>query len=791
MKRPGLSAGYIAAALVLLGLLVWLTIAAPPTLTNLLPWPLFIALIIFTDLFGVHLAGGIVSLLPMTTLAAYLVMGQVPTAWAAFVAALVQAVFRFRWAERSRVAPLTSILQGAMMAGANAVAHTSSVLVGGAVFRALQGETPLTAVAPRDVVPLVSFALAYLSTNHVAFVPALAARGEESLHDYLRSLPSLLFYEGSPLILSPLMAMIYTQLGVAPFLLFALAMIVASLVTRSLAQTSDRLERRVQELRALQAVGQALSANIEVDAVVSAVYDEVGRLMPARNFYVALYDPQTDEVSFPLSVEEGEPVEWPSRRTGSGLTEYVLRSAEPLLIRGDIKTKLEELNVDSLGREAECWLGVPVLVADEARGVIAVQSYEAADAYDVSHQEVLTTIASQAGVAIQNARLYARTDEALARRLQELRSILRTAREGILLLDADWHVMAVNRALADLVGVAQLQLPEHLLDPPQGAGDQSLIELLGYDEETLQADCQRWCDGTETGADGARNRTVVTRLASGRDVERTLTPVRSQEGTISGWLLVLRDVTEQIELGRMKDDLTQMLVHDLRSPLTVLENSFLLMEEAFAENDAELFGTLTGMAQRSSDRMSNLVSSLLDVNRLESAELELTRVAVDVGKLLDETVTQLSPLAASAEIETEVTVAQDLPPLLVDAGLIRRVLSNLVDNSLKFTPTRGCIRVWARLDPDSRGRHLLIGVTDEGPGIPEEERQRVFEKFHQVPTVRGRRSGTGLGLHFCKLAVEAHGGRIWVENALSEAASEQVGTTFVMTLPTASSEVSA
>jgi signal transduction histidine kinase len=782
--RRNVSVGYVVTGAVTLGLLVWLTIASPPALKDLLPGMLFGALIVFTDVFGVPLVGGVVSLLPMTTVAACLVIGPIPSGWAAFLGAVVHAELRYRWADRLQLPRMTKIWDVVTIGAANAMAHTASVLVGGAIYRLLGGEIPLVALSVSDALPLASFALTYLFVNHLAFVPAFAARGRETLRHYVRSLPNLVFYEGSPLVLAPLMALIYTRLGVVLFVIFALSVVVASLITRSLAQTSQRLQRRVNELRGLQAVGQALSSSLDIEAVVLAIYDQVARLMPARNFYVSLYDSRVDEVSFPLAVERGERVRWRSRHTGSGLTEYVLQSGNPLLLRGDVEARLTDLGVESIGRLAECWLGVPILAADEVLGVIAVQSYDTADAYDRSHQRVLTTIAAQAAVAIQNARLYARTDEALALRVQELDSILRTAREGILLLDRDWRVVAANRAAASLLHIAQLELSGRNLDTPGEDGDQPLIELLGYDVEALESDCQelamREADGESV------KQAIVTLEASGRHVERTLAPVRSQEEVITGWLLVLRDVTEEIELGRLKDDMTDMLVHDLRSPLTVLDNSFLLMQDAFVDNDAELFSTLAEMAQRSSDRMLGLVNDLLDVSELESGELELSFDAIEPLTLLEETAAQIAPLADSADISIRVSAPASLPLLHVDVGLTRRVLNNLVDNAVKFAPSGSRIRLWGRSDPEYGPDHLLLGVSDEGPGIPQEEQEKLFEKFHRVSSVRGRRSGSGLGLSFCKLAIEAHGGSIWVESPSAEVGSPESGSTFLLTLPVAS-----
>jgi signal transduction histidine kinase len=283
---------------------------------------------------------------------------------------------------------------------------------------------------------------------------------------------------------------------------------------------------------------------------------------------------------------------------------------------------------------------------------------------------------------------------------------------------------------------------------------------------------------------------IVTLADSGRHVERTLTPVRGEKGSITGWLLVLRDVTEEIELARLKDDMTHMVVHDLRSPLTVLENSFPLMEEAFAQRDQEFFSLVVGMAQRSGERMLTLVDDLLDISELESDQLELAREAVDVSSLLRESIAQFSSLAASAQVTLETSITPGLPALHVDPGLIARVLSNLLDNAIKFTPNGGRVQLWARAGDRTAPDYVLIGVKDEGPGIPKEEQNRLFEKFYRAPSVsvKGRRTGSGLGLAFCKLAVEAHGGEIWLKSPSNEAetAKEGPGSTFVMSLPSVS-----
>lgn len=764
----------IAAAIIVLATLVGLTVADPPGREALLPGLLFLLLVVFTHTFGVPLAGGRASLLPTTTVAAYLVLGLVPAGWVAFLGALLHGGVRYRWARALEERPPTGLGAAAILAMANAVLQAASTLAAGAVYQWRGGKIPFAGVTWREGTILVPLALTYLAVNLLLAGLYLAMQGREPLKNYLRSLHQVLLFEAWPLIFAPLMALIYNRLDLFQFLLMALAIVVASLVTRNLSLARQRLERRVQELHSLQAVGQALSASLDLDTILTAVHTQVARLMPARNFYAALYDPEIDEVSFPLAFENGERVRWRSRRAGNGLTEYVLRSRKPLLIRQDYEAALEALGIAKIGRPATSWLGVPILAGAEALGVLAVQSFSE-EAYDISHQEVLVTIAAQAAVAIQNARLYARTDEALARRIRELDSILRTTHEGILLFDRDQRILAANRALADFVGAAQLELFGRSLHSPLSEGEPPILSLVQYTPAALEADCRALAQGEPD----LKREEIVLAGPPEKHVKRTLAPVHDREGEISGWLLVLRDITEERELAQLREEMTNMLIHDLRSPLTVLISGLELIRMEVAGGNMEAVGEVMALARQGGERMLRLVNNLLDISRLESGQMPVNLQPVEVRPLLQEVADRLALPAEQAGITLEIAAEPGLPPLLADPYLLDRVVHNLLDNAIKFTPDGGQVRLWARLDPQHEPASLLIGVTDTGPGIPLHAQSRLFQKFQQIDPEAGRRRGTGLGLPFCKRAVEAHGGQIWVESETGK------GSTFVMRLPVA------
>ncbi|MBN1179896.1 MAG: GAF domain-containing protein [Anaerolineae bacterium] len=773
MNRQRLSVyAYLTPGVAVLGVLIALTLASPPAISQLLPTFLFCGLIAFTDIFGVRLPAGAVSLLPMTTVAAYLVTGLVPSGWAAFVGTLVYGAVRAYWSEALGFPPPTQFIRFLSLLAINATMHAGSILVGGAVFQALGGDVPLAAITADNLPPLMALSLSFLAFNYLVAGVVITLRSRSDLKGYVQSLPHLLFYEGAPLIFAPTVALIYTRIGIVQFILFSALIVVTSLITRSLSLTSRRLERRVQELGSLQAIGHVLSSSLNVDTILAAIHTQVALLMPARNFYVALYDPETSEVSFPLAFEDGQRVTWRSRQAGSGLTEYILQTRQPLLIRRDVAATLERIGINQIGKPAAAWLGVPILADQEPIGIIAIQSYTIPGAYDTSHQEVLVTIAAQAALAIQNARLYERTDEALARRVQELASILYTASEGILLLDTDYRILAANRALADFLGMAQAEMAHQHLGADNAEAALPLLTAIGVGSlQTLDQVCR---DAAEN--DVQHKQIIVVPGSPERHLERTLTPVRDRNGLTTGWLFVFRDISEEIELARLREDMMHMLVHDLRSPLAVLQGSLDMMEIAIKEGKFDDVAFMEQLARRGSERMLRLVNELLDISKLESGEVPIRPEAVDPESLLREIATRLSPLAQKEGVTLDMRTPSGLPHLYVDVKFIERALQNLVDNAIKFTSDAGTVELWADTDPQN-DRALLLGVADTGPGIPPHELPRLFEKFQQT-SVSGRRVGTGLGLPFCKLAVEAHGGRIWVESEVGK------GTTFIMQLPT-------
>ena len=222
-------------------------------------------------------------------------------------------------------------------------------------------------------------------------------------------------------------------------------------------------------------------------------------------------------------------------------------------------------------------------------------------------------------------------------------------------------------------------------------------------------------------------------------------------------------------LERLRDDLTHMVVHDLRNPLAVIWNFLDILEFHEAHKLSASTQTLVTVARRSAEDLLNMIGSILDVSKMGAGEMKLHREPCDLDALTRAVLATTQPLPGNRTVTLDAPESSLTVP--ADVGLIRRVLQNLLSNALKYTPAGGDVRI---VVTSSRGE-IRVAVTDTGPGIAPEYHQRIFEKFGQVED-RTNRLGTGLGLAFCKLAIEAHGGRIGVESEVGK------GSTFWLAL---------
>ncbi|MHB0939676.1 MAG: hybrid sensor histidine kinase/response regulator [Armatimonadota bacterium] len=235
----------------------------------------------------------------------------------------------------------------------------------------------------------------------------------------------------------------------------------------------------------------------------------------------------------------------------------------------------------------------------------------------------------------------------------------------------------------------------------------------------------------------------------------------------------LQESYEQLRaLEQYKDDLTHMLVHDLRTPLTSILSGLMTMEGLGELN--ELQQEMLTMGIQGGQVLLDMINDLLDISKMEDGSLKLSREPLEPEGMAALALQQVRALAAGKELQLIADVEPGLPVIRADRDKLARTLVNLLGNACKFTPDGGTITFAIRALDNA----VRFSVSDTGEGIPAESFERIFDKFGQVETRKaGHKHSTGLGLTFCKMIVELHGGRIWVESELGQ------GSTFFFTLP--------
>lgn len=436
----------------------------------------------------------------------------------------------------------------------------------------------------------------------------------------------------------------------------------------------------------------------------------------------------------------------------------VLAERRPLVVQA-ADTRTADLEERKLLRH-EGKATVLILPLIHANHVIAVARLysEAPRQFAPSDLSIALSLGGQAATALFNAQAFQKVIDSRDR----LAAILDSTREGVLVIDANGVISLVNPRVEELWGLPinsllNQQVTVILDDPAIG-----FAEKLGFKRDDIEELLLTLRAGLALPITKAQYPVQSPKL---RYIERTGAPVLDQFARAIGWVFILRDITEERDLQQVRNTLANMIVHDLRSPLTaMLTGLSLIRDRVPTEQKTPLIQQSVDIAIRSTNKMIGLVNTLLDISRMETGEMSLNRGAVTLHPLVEEVLGDLMPLANDHGLVLINDVPPDLPTLVADRDKLSRVFTNLVDNALKFSPAGGQVSVRAEVPTNGHTTpRIICSVLDSGPGIPEEYRERVFDRFIQIEGQSGRRQGTGLGLTFCKMAVEAHGGNIWVE----------------------------
>jgi len=441
---------------------------------------------------------------------------------------------------------------------------------------------------------------------------------------------------------------------------------------------------------------------------------------------------------------------------GEGIVGHAAREGRGVVV-ADVSVDKYFRDTDKIvGVEVRAILVAPIQSQGRVIGVLEAIN-PIAKSFDPDALLVMTGIGGLAGSTIQNSQLFERLQAAH----QRYRELFDDSIDPMLITDWEGRILEANRQAVMLSG--------YTVDALHALSIDHLHEVnwnkTGMEFETLREN--RTCSYESS---------LHKQDESHIPVEVHARRVEFEEADSVQW--ILRDITERKELDGLRDDLTSMIYHDLRSPLANIVSSLDILYTMVPEKDRETVLSILKIAENSTERIQRLVSSLLDVNRLESGQPVADQKVVNPLALIEGAVMDMESVTHGRRQALVISVNGNLPSIWVDEDMARRVLINLMENSSKFTPTGGELEIGARHEGD----WVHMWVKDNGPGVSTIDQDRIFDKFTRLRGSANKSAGLGIGLAFCRLAVQGHGGRIWLESDTGK------GAAFHFTFPVATAE---
>ncbi|MCY3887790.1 MAG: response regulator [Chloroflexi bacterium] len=531
---------------------------------------------------------------------------------------------------------------------------------------------------------------------------------------------------------------------------------------------ADERDLEIAALRErLSRLGEAslrITEDLDLDAVLNRVLEGARLLTGASRGGLTVIDDAGRLEQFVSSglTEEAHRgfVELPG---GEELFAYLSSLPEPLRV-ADFRAHSEALGLPEIGPPLGplgSFLGAPIRIQSARVGNLYLSDKEGEAGFTREDEDTLVLFASQAALAIANARRHREEQRARA----DLETLIDTSPVGVAVFDAGTGApLSFNREMRRIV--------EGLRDP--GQPPEELLEVVS---------CRR-ADGREvslrefpmaqllSAAETVRAEEFVISVPDGRSVTAVVnaTPIRSEEGTVQSMVVTMQDMTPIEEGERLRADFLAMVSHELRAPLTSIKGAATTILDAVTDLDPALVRQFVRIMGDQADHMHALVSDLLDVARIETGALPVHPEPAELAPLVERARNAFSGGGNRLAIDVE----PDLPLVLADRRRIVQVLVNLLANAARHSPPDSVIRVSAARSE----LHVAVVVSDEGRGIPGEQLPHLFRTFSGGrPEEPG--GDTGLGLAICKGIVEAHGGRIWAESD-----GPGLGARFTFTLPT-------
>jgi len=512
---------------------------------------------------------------------------------------------------------------------------------------------------------------------------------------------------------------------------------------------------RLEQFELLLEAGRLLSSKLEIAELLTTVMGLSAKVVHAETASLLLVDPVSDELYFHVAL--GLPAELSDLRLkmGEGICGVVAETARPLIIN-DVRNdpRWSSKVDDSSGFITRSILAVPILVKERCIGVVEAINHIDGDFTEDDHR-TLESFASQAGVAIENARLFASLQQERAK----LSTVFNEMSDAALLSDRTGEVLMANNAARRFIG--QDSLGARVEDFLGGGQTDPPLETL------LSSD--RKMHGFEALREEPQRLVLAGTSSAVRD---------SRDGAVTGRVLVFRDVTEARREEGLKRNFLALISHKLKTPLSSITGYSQLLLDALKKKGFEGF-ELNALAavQTQGQKLSLLLDKLINFTVMEQLDGEtIKRVPFGLRAALEEAVSALEPYLQ----ETGARVEQEDGPEVQafgDPSLVRDLARSLIENAVKFSGLKDAV---VRVGVEKKGALVRLRVKDSGPGIAPEERDKIFEKFYQIDrSFTGQVEGWGLGLTFVRRVAAELGGEVRVESKPGE------GSVFIVSLPAA------
>jgi len=521
----------------------------------------------------------------------------------------------------------------------------------------------------------------------------------------------------------------------------------------------QEVDRRTIEFAVITDISHALSSTLNVQQIYQLLTGPIRRTLNVETLSIGLIEPVTGDIVFVEKLlgpmfERLPPVRL---KRGQGIAGWVAEHQEPVIINNAYSDQRFFSGVDRRsGFRTDSMICIPLMVDERTIGVLQAINRQFGK-FTEHDLQLMQGLGGPLAAAIENANLHA---DVLAEK-RRIETLFASMSEGLITVNRSGIITRANSAFSSLlIGETEEIVGNHLprlVRTKKGDVSDLIARVLSASEESVQlaADIPR--------PDGRFLPVLISGAA-----------VHNETGEAKEAILVFSDLTQIREVERMRDDLFQGIIHELRTPLaTILMYSRLLREGKARQPDkAERF---LGVIERESDRLQRMVRQMLDLAKMETRELQRSPEPVSLNSVIEETLPPLADRALQKGLLFRQRIQADLPLVMGSNEVYDMALKNLLDNAIKFTPS-GSIQIAAWSDQDV----VIIEVSDEGIGIPAESMNNLFKRFYRTQTAVERGiAGTGLGLYMVKENLRNYNGQIAVQSTLGK------GTIFTIRLPVA------